>query len=246
MEGVTAIWAHRGASAYAPENTMPAFELALKMGADGLELDVQRTADGQLVVVHDEAINRTSNGFGKVVDQTLEELHGADFSHGFPGRRNTKIPLLRDVLDLVKGTDAMVNVELKNTVELYPGIEDDVLTAVTDAGMLDQTLFSSFNHRGLANLRGRVSPDHLGLLFSDGLYEPWEYAAWFGAGAVHPHYLALRNPDFVWLCHERGIKVHAWTVNNDEDALWLKNMGVDAIITNFPDRLGETVRRGYL
>ncbi len=221
-------------------------ELALKIGADGLEIDVQRTADGQLVVIHDETINRTSNGFGRVVDQTLDDLRRADFSHGFPGRRNTKIPLLRDVLDLVKGTDAVVNVELKNTIELYPGIEDEALALVKDAGVLDQTIFSSFNHYGLANLRGKVAPQHIALLFADGLYEPWKYAHWFGAGAVHPNYLALRHPDFVWLCHERGIKVNAWTVNKDEDALWLQDMGVDAIITNFPDRVGEAVRRGYL
>lgn len=221
-------------------------ELALKMGADGLEIDVQRTADGQLVVIHDETINRTSNGFGKVVDQTLDELRPADFSHGFPGRRNTKIPLLRDVLDLVRGTDAVVNVELKNTIELYPGIEDEALALVKDAGVLDQTVFSSFNHICLANLRGKVAPEHIALLISDGIYEPWQYAHWFGAGAIHPHYLALRQPDYVWLCHERGIKVNAWTVNDDEQALWLKDMGVDAIITNFPDRVGETVRRGYL
>lgn len=225
---------------------MPAFELALKMGADGVELDVQRTADGHLVVVHDETINRTSNGFGKVADQTLADLRAADFSHGFPGRRNTKLPLLREVLELVKGTDAVVNVELKNSIELYPGIEDDALSLVREAGVLEQTIFSSFNHHGLAGLRGKVAPEHIALLFSDGLYEPWQYAHWFGAGAVHPHYLALRFPDFVWLCHERGIKVHAWTVNKDEDALWLKGMGVDAIITNFPDRVGEAVRRGYL
>lgn len=225
---------------------MPAFELALSTGADGLELDVQRTADGHLVVIHDETINRTSNGFGKVVDQTLEELHGADFSHGFPGRRNTKIPLLQDVLDLVKGTDATLNIEFKNTVELYPGLEDDVLNAVVDAGVLEQVIFSSFNHYSIVNLVGRVAPERLGLLFADGIYEPWEYAQRIGAGCVHPSYLALRNPHFVWLCHERGIKVHTWTVNSDEDALWLKEIGVDAVITNFPDRVGETLRRGYL
>lgn len=216
------------------------------MGADGLEIDVQRTADGQLVVIHDETINRTSNGFGKVVDQTLEDLREVDFSHGFPGRRNTKIPLLRDVLELVKGTDAVLNVELKNTIELYPGIEDQALELVRDAGVLEQTVFSSFNHYALANLRGRLAPEHIGLLISDGIFEPWEYAQRFGAGAIHPHFLALRHPAFVWFCHERGIKVNAWTVNRDEDALWLKELGVDALITNFPDRLGETVRRGSL
>nr|WP_255421944.1 glycerophosphodiester phosphodiesterase [Tessaracoccus sp. MC1627] len=238
----TEVWAHRGASAYAPENTLPAFQLALQMGADGVELDVQRTADGHVVAIHDETINRTSNGFGRVVDQTLEELRHCDFSNGFAGRRNVKIPTLRDVLDLFRGTDVRVNIELKNTVVLYPGLEDDVLSIVRDAGMADQVLYSSFNHFSLANLRGRVAREQIGLLYSDGIYDPWKYAKWFGAGALHPHYLALQQPNFVWLCHEAGIEVHAWTVNKDDDALWLAGLGVDALITNLPDRLAEVLR----
>ncbi|WP_305781680.1 glycerophosphodiester phosphodiesterase family protein, partial [Brucella sp. CMUL 018] len=129
---MTAIWAHRGASAYAPENTLPAFEMALQMGADGVELDVQRSADGQVVVIHDETLNRTSNGVGKVVDQSFEQLRQCDFSNRFAGRRNVKIPTLREVLDLFRGTGKTVNIELKNTVVLYPGLEDDVLRIVQD------------------------------------------------------------------------------------------------------------------
>ncbi len=87
MGRVTAIWAHRGACAYAPENTVPAFEVAVQMKADGVEIDVQRSADGQIVVIHDETINRTSNGVGRVVELTLEELRRCDFTNGFAGRR---------------------------------------------------------------------------------------------------------------------------------------------------------------
>ena len=239
---MTQIWAHRGASAYAPENTLPAFQLALQMGADGVELDVQRTADGQVVAIHDETINRTSNGFGRVVDQTLEHLRQCDFSNRFAGRRNVKIPTLREVLDLFRGTSVTINIELKNTVVLYPGLEDDVLRIVQDAGMLDQVLISSFNHFSLSNLRGRVAPGQLGLLMSDGIYNPWQYATWFGAGAIHPHYLDLQHPNFVWLCHEEGITVNAWTVNKDDDARWLAGLGVDAVITNLPDRIIEVLR----
>ena len=110
---MTEIWAHRGACAYAPENTMPAFELALKYGADGIELDVQRTADGQIVVIHDETINRTSNGFGKVVDHTLEELRACDFNNGFAGRRNVKIPTLRELYESC-GTDFELSLDVKD------------------------------------------------------------------------------------------------------------------------------------
>lgn len=221
---------------------MPAFELAIEMGADGIELDVQRTADGQVVVIHDESIGRVSNGVGKVVDLTYPELRQVDFSNGFAGRRNTRIPLLREVLELCQSTGVTVNVELKNTVELYPGLENDVLEVVEDAGMRDQVLFSSFNHFSLANLRGRVAPEQLALIYSDGLYNPWCYAQVFGAGAIHPHQVALQQPNFMWLAHEAGIKVNVWTVNSDEDAIALSALGVDAIITNFPDRVGEAVR----
>ena len=103
---MTKIWAHRGASAYAPENTLPAFKMALDQGAHGIELDLQRTVDGVLVVVHDETIDRTSNGFGRVADLTLDELRRCDFSNGFIGHRNVRIPTLTEVLELIAPTDA--------------------------------------------------------------------------------------------------------------------------------------------
>ncbi|HJE52012.1 MAG TPA: glycerophosphodiester phosphodiesterase [Tessaracoccus flavescens] len=239
---MTAIWAHRGACAYAPENTLPAFELAIGMGADGVELDVQRTADGQVVVIHDETVNRTSNGFGKVVDQTLAQLREADFSNGFAGRRNVKLPTLRDVYDLLRGTNMTINVELKNTIELYPGIEDDVLAVAHDAGMIDQTLISSFNHFGLANLRGRVAREQLAILYDGSLYNPWDYAAMVGAGAIHPSGYALQQPGLVERCHENDVAVNVWTINTVEQAHAVQDLGVDAIITDFPDKIGEAVR----
>ena len=153
---MTAIWAHRGASAYAPENTIPAIQQAIEMGADGVELDVQRTIDGQLVVIHDETINRTSNGFGRVADLTLEQLRLCNFSNGFVGHRKVQIPTLREVLELLEPTRLRINIELKNNIELYPGMENDALTIVQEAGMLHRMLFSSFNHFALANLRGAV------------------------------------------------------------------------------------------
>ena len=220
---------------------MPAFQQAIQLGADGIELDVQRTADGKLVVIHDETVNRTSNGFGRVVDLTFDELRHLDFAHGFAGRRNVRIPLLSDVLELCRPTGITVNIELKNSIELYPGMEDDVLELVTDMGMLDQTLISSFNHFSLANLRGKLAPERIGLLMSDGIFDPWQYATWFGAGAIHPHYSATQHPDFIWLCHEAGIQVNVWTVNKDDDAVSLADAGVDAIITNFPDRVSHAV-----
>ncbi|MCC2594517.1 glycerophosphodiester phosphodiesterase [Tessaracoccus sp. OS52] len=240
---MTEIWAHRGAPAFAPENTLPAFETAVQQGADGIEFDVQRTADGHLVVIHDESINRTSNGFGRVVDLTLEELRRCDFSNGFVGFRNTRIPTLKETLQLLGPTGVRLNIELKNTVVLYPGMELEALELVEEAGVLEQVVFSSFNHVSLANLRGKVEPENLGLLYSDALFEPWTYANFYGAGAVHPSRLALKQPHYMWLCHEAGIKAHVWTVDDDEEIQQFTAMGVDAIITNFPDRARRVSRR---
>lgn len=238
---MTAIWAHRGASAYAPENTIPALKLALEQGADGVEFDVQRTVDGELVVIHDEAINRTSNGIGRVVDLTLEQLRRCNFSNGFVGYRNVQIPTLREVLDLLAGSAVTINVELKNTFEPYPGLEFDVWRMVEDYGLTDRTIVSSFNHFSLANLRDTVTPANLGLIFTEGLFDPWEYANWFGAESIHPYHLVLRQPHFMWLCHEAGVKVHTWNVDDPAEIRHLASLGVDAVITNFPDRAKEVL-----
>lgn len=241
---MTEIWAHRGASAYAPENTLPAIELALDQGAQGIEIDVQRTSDDVLVVVHDETIDRTSNGFGRVIDLTLDEIRRCDFSNGFIGFRNVRMPTLAEVLELVAPTTATLNAELKNSVEPYPGMEREAATMVADAGLTDRVIFSSFNHSCLANLRGIVSPSQIGVLYSDGLHNPWQYARWLGAGALHPNWKSLWQPDYVWLAHEAGVKVNAWTVNEEKDVARAVEVGVDALVTNFPDRALRVVRLG--
>ncbi|MGV8846617.1 glycerophosphodiester phosphodiesterase [Tessaracoccus sp.] len=241
---MTKIWAHRGASAYAPENTLPAFKMALDQGAHGIEMDLQRTIDGVLVVVHDETIDRTSNGFGRVADLTLDELRRCDFSNGFIGYRNVRIPTLTEVLELMAPTGATLNIELKNSIEPYPGIEVDAAEMVAEAGLMDQVVFSSFNHPSLANLRGIVPPANIGVLYTDGLYSPWQYARWVGAGALHPSWRALRQPDYVWLAHESGVKVNVWTVDEEKDVARAIEIGVDALVTNFPDRARRVLRLG--
>ncbi len=239
---VTETWAHRGASAYAPENTLPAFEEVVRLGLAGVEFDVQRSADGAIVCIHDETVNRTSNGFGRVVDLPLEELRRCDFSNGFSGRHGVKIPTLREALEVFQGTNVTVNIELKNGIELYPGMEDQVVRIIRDAGLLDQVVISSLNHYSIANLRGHLAASQMALILTDGIVDPWRYASWFGAGAVHPHRLALRIPDYVWLAHEAGIKVRAWTIDDDAEAIHLAGLGVDAIISNIPDRVRDALR----
>lgn len=230
---MTQVWAHRGASGYAPENTMPAFELALEQGADGLELDVQLTRDDAVVCIHDETLERTTDGTGWVADHSLAQLQALDASLGMGGFAGARIPTLEEVFALVRGTDAVVNVELKNDRMAYRGLEERVLEIVADAGVEGQVVLSSFNHYSLKKLRGMTDLP-LGALYSDSLYRPWSYVLRLGVDAIHPALRAVSRK-LVSRSHDAGLKVNTWTVNDPEDLKRMIGLGVDAVITNYPN-----------
>lgn len=130
----TKVWAHRGASAYAPENTLEAFKLAIEQHADGVELDVQLTKDGKLAVIHDETIDRTCNGTGYVKNFTMAELKQFSCNKTHPEYSSAVIPELKEVLKLLKPTNLTVNIELKTGIYRYKGIEEKVLRLVEKLG----------------------------------------------------------------------------------------------------------------
>ncbi len=228
------ILAHRGASGYAPENTLPAFELALEQGADGFELDVQLTRDDAVVVIHDETLERTTNGRGWVADHSLAQVQALDASMGREGFAGARVPTLDEVLALVRGTDKVVNVELKTDRLRYKGIEERVLEIIAAAGVADQIVLSSFNHYSLRSLKALGTPIPLGVLYSERLYAPWRYALTVGAQAVHPPVRFVR-PKLVAQAHASGLQVNTWTANSVEDIAHMLELGVDAVITNYPD-----------
>lgn len=233
---MTKIWAHRGASAYAPENTIPAFKLALELGADGVELDVQETADGRLVVIHDETVDRTSDGSGRVVDMTVQQLKTLDFSNGFEQYSGARIPTLREVYGLLRNTAMTVNVEIKCDEVMYWGIWEKCLALEQEMGMQGRILYSSFNHYVLRELLTCDPQAATGLLYRQALLDPWVYAQHCGARAIHPHYrTALECPGLLEGCARSGVDVNVWTVNEPEDMRALYEAGVNAIITNTPD-----------
>lgn len=238
---MTSIWAHRGASAKAPENTLAAFAQAIRDGANGIELDVQLSADGALVVIHDETIDRTSNGRGAVSAMPLSELRKYDYSGGNEAFAGSTIPTLHEVYELVRPTNLIVNVELKTTRNVYPGIEQAALEAQVQMGMQGRVIYSSFNHFTLKKLHS-LSPDaKLGVLYSSELINPWSYARYLNAGAIHcPYQQLLDHPQIVQHAHSTGIKVHTWVVDHPATMRDLMRMGVDAVITNNPD-LGVAV-----
>ncbi len=227
--------AHRGASAYAPENTMSAFRKALDMGAEGIELDVHLSKDGHPVVIHDEKIDRTSNGKGLVKDFTLEELRTFDFGSWFsPEYAGERIPTLEEVLELLEKWDGLLNIEIKSGIVIYPGIEKKLVELVRKYNMEHKVIYSSFNHYSLAELK-RIDPDaKIGLLYGEGLIDPWEYALRVGAYAIHPVFYAV-VPEIVKGCRENGIAVNVFTVDHPDHISRMVDAGVDGIITNVPD-----------
>ncbi len=232
---------HRGGRHWAPENTLVAFKMSLDIGVEGLELDVQRCASGELVVIHDEQVNRTTNGVGLVEAITYDELKRLDagsFWHDEyedAGRVNFKgerIPLLKDVLDLVDGR-AFVNVELKNTPIEYPGIEDDLIDLLQDYGHRDKIIVSSFDHRLMYSLKEKDSGLAIALLADALFVNVVELAKQIGAQYWHPCFGSLRR-EAVEEAHEAGLIVNAWTINTAREWTMAVDWQLDGVITDAP------------
>lgn len=230
------VWAHRGASGYAPENTLEAFALAEKLGADGVEFDVQYTKDGKLVVIHDETIDRVSDGKGFVRDYTLAQLKQFNFNKTHPEYRQCSIPTLEEVLALLAPTDMTVNIELKTGVCFYPGIEEDVISIVNKFGLGKRVIYSSFNHSSVLKIKKMVPDARCAFLYNDGIADAADYAKKYSITTLHPCFNHLRYPFFVENCKKNGISINVWTVNSEDNMLKCQQYGVNAVITNFPDK----------
>lgn len=234
--------AHRGASGHAPEHTRAAFELALEMGAQMIELDVQLSADEALVVFHDADVSRTTNGSGRVRDLTLEQLRALDAGSWFDARfAGEKILTLEEVLELV-GKRAALNVEIKSPREEGKILIPKLLAALERFGVMDSTLISSFDWWLLGDVRAASEAVRLGLLWSDPLIPwPWDRAQKLQAAHLHPLW-AVASRAQIEQAHAHGMWVNAWTVNDLPTMAELMQMGVDGIITDYPDRLCHLLR----
>lgn len=231
----TLVWAHRGAGKYAPENTLPAFQKAIEMGADGIELDVQMTKDNQCVVIHDETIKRVSNGNAQVKDSTLEELREFDFGKGFTEYGKVQIPTLEEVLQLVVPSGLTINIELKTGKICYKNIVDEVLRLVYQYGYQEKVILSSFNHYTLQEIRKKDKHIQTGPLYRDGIVNVCEYAyREIGTNALHPALYNTRYKEFYQQAEKFCQKIHVWTVDKEADIREMCRNQVDAIITNDP------------
>lgn len=238
------VWAHRGASAYAPENTLEAFELAVKMGADGVELDVHLNRDGEVVVAHDERVDRVSDGQGFIREMSLAELKALDFGVHFEQYRGARIPTLREVYALLAPTGLTVNVELKTTDFEYPGIEQKCVDLAREMGMTQRVLYSSFNFKSLDRVKAIDPALPVGLLYSAPLEDTLATVRAHSAQAVHAHYRLLYEPGMMDMLKQAGVWAHPWTVDEPEDVRRLMAAGIEAVITNRPDMAIEVRKNG--
>ena len=235
------VWAHRGASGYAPENTLAAFQKAVDLGADGVELDIQLTKDDQIVVIHDEMIDRTSDGKGWVKDYTLEELRAFNYNRTKPEYKHADIPTMREVFELLKPTGLFINIEIKTGVVFYEKIEEKILALTKEMGMEDRVCYSSFNHYTVTRIH-ELKPDaEVGFLYADGPIDMPSYGVKHGVNALHPALYNLQYDGFVKECKEKGLKLNVWTVSERPYMEMCCQYGVDAIITNYPDIAKEVV-----
>lgn len=228
---------HRGAKAHAPENTLPSFLKAIELGATMTELDIHLSKDGEMVVMHDAAVDRTTNGHGAIADLTVAQLKQLDAGSWFhPQFAGVRVPLLREVIELVTGR-ILLNIEVKVGAAPYPGIIGKMADLLVETGMVAQTVVSSFHPEYLYELRRCLPEVEAALLCTrvDGVIEQAVAAGW---AAIHPHHSSV-TPDFIAAAHDAGLAVRAWNPNDQDTMRKLLAMGVDGIGTDNPERLLE-------
>lgn len=230
------ILAHRGDSAHAPENTLPAFSQAIQEGVDGIELDVKLTADGHVVVIHDSDVERTTDGKGRVAALTLDAVRKLDAGSWFdPKFSGTKIPLLDEAFETI-GRDKLINIELKNYSTPFNGLALKVCEVIKRHNNGSQIILSSFFAFNL-NIAAKILPNvSRGLLAMRGTPGLWARSFGFMFGdfqALHPHVSSVSRQQ-VARAHRVHRRVHVWTVNDPEEVIRLTDWGVDGIITDDP------------
>ena len=221
------IIAHRGASADAPENTLAAFQLALDQGADGIELDVMLSKDRELVVIHDDMVDRTTDGSGRVQDLTLAELQALDAGNG------EKIPTLDEVLTRFGGK-FLINIELKNYSTIFDSLPLDVAALILDHDVADSILVSSFNPFNFSRFHKLLPDIPVGMLTFPGKARFFAYGL-FRYDALNPYFKDV-DEALVQRMHAKEKEINVWTVDEAADIRHLAKIGVDSIITNRPQR----------
>ncbi len=234
-------FAHRGGRRWAPENTLASFKRSIDLGVDGIELDVHKCKTGELVVIHDDDVERTTNGKGAVKDMTWDQLSALDAGSWYDKKfAGEKLPLLKQVLALVDGA-LTINVEIKNCPTIYPGIEDDLITMLEAYLYPDKIIVSSFDHQVLHCISQKTKKYKLALLGDSIIHDLPGYAGRVGATCWNPEFDCVRQ-DSMKVAHENGLQVNTWTVNKPEDWKRACDLHVDSIITDDPEGLQKFLK----
>ncbi|WP_035789915.1 glycerophosphodiester phosphodiesterase [Clostridium beijerinckii] len=278
--------AHRGYSGKFDENTILAFKKAIEYNADGIEADVQLSKDGIPVIIHDETLDRTTNGHGFVKDYTFDELrifrtksvprvqalkddaleervrlgvenngkfgesrigeYSASEVEYLKNRCGEEIPALRELLELVANSDLKIlNLELKNSVIEYNGLEKKVLDMIDEFDLRDRIIISSFNHSSLLKVKELEGSKGivLGALTETILVNVPKYLRSISVDCYHPYFPSVLNQDYMKEIKESGIKINTYTVNNVADMKKVISVGVDGIITNEVEKLNTLLKK---
>lgn len=230
----TKVFAHRGFSSKYPDNTMPAFNASVDLGVDGIEIDIQFTANNKIVISHDERLDDTTGVKGFIFSSTYDELLKLNFANSHPDFPHTKIPLLSELFDILKSTNILLNIELKNSVIPYDGLEKAVINMAKRYNMTDRIILSSFNHNSMVKAKEICSDVQTALLYTGVLHDAIGYTKKCKADAIHPLFWTVKE-DLLMDCMKNNIIVRPWTVDIPEYMEKMIAAGVDSIITNYPD-----------
>ena len=227
------VFGHRGARGYAPENTSESFSMAVEMGVDGVELDVHLSKDGELVVIHDDTVDRTTDGQGAVRDFTVEQLKKFDAGVKF-GRKwkGARIPTLVEVFDGLGREN--YRIELKHSSRTYPGVEEKLVSCVRDSGLVRHVEITSFDYDALETVRRLDGSFRTGIIMHGKARWFTPIAKKLGCTWMHANY-DLMGEDDVSAAHVKGFKLGMWTVNDTESAERAIHLGVDGVTSDFPD-----------
>ncbi|MVP01644.1 glycerophosphodiester phosphodiesterase [Paenibacillus lutrae] len=234
------IIAHRGAKGLAPENKLGAFRLGLEQGCEAIELDIHLSADGELIVIHDATLDRTTDGQGEILAKSLAEIKAVDagswYSEAYKGET---VPTLGEVFDLVPES-VMINVELK----VDGAIEQKLVDFVRERGCFGQVVVSCFDHKCLRRIKQMEPQIRIGLLYGNKMWDPVGYARSFDVDvySLHPYHQIIEAED-VEKAIEHGLQVYPYTANTEEELHKLMAIHVSGIITNYPARLKELLDR---
>ena len=238
------IFAHRGASGYAPENTLIAIKQAIEMKVDGIEIDIQLTRDGRIVLMHDWKVDRTTTGRGYVYELDYNYIKSLDagqwFTKDFIGE---VVPTLEEVLDILP-QDMILNIEIKDTARHHSKIEEKLLEVLKKyPDKFENIIVSSFHHDKIKKLQELEPKLKLALLTNSEFIEIEKYLSTneLSSYSYHPEINHVSKEDIEKL-YAKGIKIFVWTVNKEEDLNYLVELGVDGVISDYPDIMKELIR----